>query len=197
TMVYMMIRTDGKSMPPGDTDPEGTKILAEMLQDWIDAGKPMDSFLGAAPPLATGTDGGVTYSNGNMGPAMTNLGDCVPRADMIANQVAPTVALDDMFANATALPPDLAQTDMTTLDTYELAKKRIFAFAPTYQDWADNARKIRMVRVPKGQQITFDSQTKKFVIPPNTRFYKTFFKRVLDANGQSQWRRIETRLIVS
>src|SRR5580698_9268376 len=56
---------------------------------------------------------------------------------------------------------------------------------------------MRYVRVPVGQSIAFDKATQKFSIPPNTRFYKTFLKQVNDANGNSTWRKIETRLIVS
>ena len=56
---------------------------------------------------------------------------------------------------------------------------------------------MRYVRVPRGQTITFDKATQQFHIPPNTRFYKTFLKQVIDSTGQPSWRKIETRVIVS
>ncbi len=73
----------------------------------------------------------------------------------------------------------------------------MISYAPTYPLWSDDAGKMRYVRVPRGQSITFDKATQKFAIPANTRFYKTFLKEVVDGNGNTSYRKIETRLIVS
>src|SRR4030095_12940761 len=99
--------------------------------------------------------------------------------------------------SATALPKDLRDTDMTSLDSAALAQRGVFAYAPTYQLWSDDAHKLRMVRVPQGQKIRFNPDTQKLEIPPNTRFYKTFFKSVLEPDNHFGYRAIETRLIVS
>ena len=71
------------------------------------------------------------------------------------------------------------------------------AFAPAYPLWADNAAKIRHIRVPRGQSVRFDKQQQTFSIPANTRFYKTFLKKVVDRDGNTSYRKMETRLIVS
>ena len=44
---------------------------------------------------------------------------------------------------------------------------------------------MRHIRVPRGTAIEFDKATQKFEIPPNTRFYKTFFKQVVDIDGNA------------
>ena len=73
----------------------------------------------------------------------------------------------------------------------------MISYAPTYPLWSDNAGKMRYVRVPRGQPITFDRAEQSLDIPPNTRFYKTFLKQVRDTGGNLTYRKIETRLIVS
>jgi mono/diheme cytochrome c family protein len=45
--------------------------------------------------------------------------------------------------------------------------------------------------------VTFDKTTQSFTIPPNTRFYKTFLRKVVDRTGQLTNRKMETRLIVA
>ena len=54
-----------------------------------------------------------------------------------------------------------------------------------------------MVRVPQGKSIRFDEETQRFDIPANTRFYKTFLKKVTDYYGNERYRKLETRIIVS
>ncbi|HEX3678457.1 MAG TPA: hypothetical protein VHU90_01915, partial [Galbitalea sp.] len=78
-----------------------------------------------------------------------------------------------------------------------LARYGVVAYAPTYPLWSDNAGKLRHVRVPRGTSIQFDAATQSFKIPADTRFYKTFLKRVVDASGKQSYRKVETRLIVS
>jgi mono/diheme cytochrome c family protein len=73
----------------------------------------------------------------------------------------------------------------------------VIAFVPQYPLCSDFAGKIRHVRVPRGNAIQFNKATQEFKIPPNTRFYKTFLKRIVDTDGNPSWRKIETRLIVS
>ena len=51
--------------------------------------------------------------------------------------------------------------------------------------------------MPFGQSIRFDKEKQEFEIPPNTRFYKTFLKKVVDDSGNERWKKIETRIIVS
>ncbi len=53
------------------------------------------------------------------------------------------------------------------------------------------------MRVPVGQSIAFNKKTKQFDIPANTRFYKTFMKKVKGVDGVVRYHKIETRLIVS
>ena len=105
--------------------------------------------------------------------------------------------LDSFFAQATELPATLDQTDLISLDSEVLAKTGVISYAPTYPLWSDNAGKMRYLRVPVGKSIVFDKSKQTFTIPANTRFYKTFLKEVIDANGNPAFRKIETRLIVS
>ena len=53
------------------------------------------------------------------------------------------------------------------------------------------------MRVPQGKSIHFDKATQSFQIPPNTRFYKTFLKKIIDTDGHERFRKIETRIIVA
>ncbi|HKQ71833.1 MAG TPA: hypothetical protein VJT73_20960, partial [Polyangiaceae bacterium] len=204
-----------KSMPPlknggklASERPEGDPVLAlaKLLQIWIDQGRPNDVFYlpaeaqnGASPYLMTE----------DLGESLTNIGDCVPPRDGVATQTAKMTELDLFFASLEksppgvgslveriGLPPLLSQTDLFTLDGDTLARHGVIAYAPLYPLWADNARKLRHVRVPVGQSIHFNRETQQFEIPPNTRFYKTFLKRIVDIDGNESYRKMETRLIV-
>src|SRR5262249_17726468 len=95
------------------------------------------------------------------------------------------------------LPATLDQTDLNTLDSAELARHGVIAYVPNYPLWTDDAGKLRYVRVPQGTSIKFNKETKTFDIPKNTRFYKTFMKKVLESDGVERYRKVETRLIVS
>jgi mono/diheme cytochrome c family protein len=200
-----------------DTDP--VRQFAELAQQWITLGKP-PSFTVGGSDGGTAHDGGaggassskylLTTANGN---GMTNLGNCIPSAGMVnsASGDSADAKLDAMFASLQAaqpgagvtaaqiigLPELLSQTDLTTYDGAELAKHHVFAFAPGYPLWSENAGKIRYVRVPLGTSIEFDKVKQTFKIPANTRFYKTFMKQIADTDGSLRWRKIETRLIVS
>jgi len=163
---------------------------AKLLQEWLDAGSP-DFFYPQMP--ATSAQKAFTLSE-TVGKGLTNIGNCVP--DRLASG-AHAKNLDDIFAKATELPKLLEQTDLTSLDSELLAREGVVAFAPAYPLWADDAKKIRHVRVPVGTSISYNSETKDFDIPLNTRFYKTFLKKVIDIKGNVAYRKIETRLIVS
>src|SRR5207237_10282743 len=107
------------------------------------------------------------------------------------------VSKDAMFADATSLPNSLADTDLTTFDADTLAANGVVAYVPTYPLWSDGSGKLRHIRVPKGEHITFNKAKQTFDIPPNTRFYKTFFRKIVDGAGRESNRKIETRVIVA
>ncbi len=207
------------SSPNGETytqrsagDP--VRQLAELTKAWLDAGSPNSFTPPSAAPAGDAGDGGdagavsqylLTPQTGN---SMTNIGNCVPTASMVGVEDVKSVALDAMFAglksnpSGTAaqvigLPEHLSDTDLFTFDSAELAQYGVVAYAPAYPLWSDNAGKLRHVRVPRGQSIHFDKATQKFDIPPNTRFYKTFMKQIIDTDGSYRYRKMETRLIVA
>ncbi|HVY39008.1 MAG TPA: hypothetical protein VHM31_13780 [Polyangia bacterium] len=202
------IRQDdpGKYMPPtgspngmafskrADTDP--VKQLADLLQQWISQGSPADAFVLAADPAAGNPAAGYMMSDA-IAAQITNIGTCVPEKKMVGVATTDMDRLDTYFAQADSLPATLDQTDLFTLDSAELAKNGVISFAPAYPLWTDNAGKMRFIRVPRGQAITFDKATQKFTIPANTRVYKTFLKPIVDLNGNKVFRKIETRMILS
>jgi mono/diheme cytochrome c family protein len=169
--------------------------LANLLQIWLAAGSPAQSFDLPADPNSAPAAGYVVTTT--MSSEITNLGTCIPDKAMVGMDLPPMDQLDAFFAQATSLPPTLDLTDFTTLDSEALAKTGVISYAPTYPLWSDNAGKMRYVRVPRNQSIVFDKTTQQFQIPPNTRFYKTFLKSVVDADGNPAYRKIETRLIVA
>jgi mono/diheme cytochrome c family protein len=128
---------------------------------------------------------------------LTNIGTCVPDKYSVGLDASSMDALDAFFETATELPDTLAKTDLTTFDSDALARSGVVSYFPTYPLWSDNAGKMRHVRPPRGHPIKFDKDAQKFDIPANTRFYKTFFKEVIDASGAHAWKRIETRLVVA
>jgi mono/diheme cytochrome c family protein len=177
--------------PPDDAQ----RTLANLMQQWLAQGAPVGSFNLATDPNATTTTGYAVSPT--MSSQITNIGTCVPDQGMVGTDTSAMDQLDTFFAQATGLPATLDQTDLVTLDSEALAKNGVISYAPTYPLWSDNAQKMRYVRVPRGQSIMLDKATQQFQIPPNTRFYKTFLKSVIDVNGNQAYRKIETRLIVS
>lgn len=174
---------------PGDPVVE----LVRLLETWIAQGRPGDVF------TVAGTAGGTSpyVMSDWLIDHQTNLGDCVPTAGLVSVRRTRMEELDARFAAAGELPDSLADTDLDTLDGATLAQQGVIAYAPAYPLWTDGAGKLRHVRVPVGSSVAFDRATQSFRIPPNTRFYKTFLKKVVDAGGYTSWRKIETRLIVS
>jgi mono/diheme cytochrome c family protein len=196
------------------TDP--IKSLGVLLTEWIAAGQPQSFTVGGSASADAGSAGvaeaGTAVSPYSLTPAlgnaMTNIGTCVP-ASVATAEDPMSATLDKMFAGLVAnpsakvgsqqigLPELLSQTDLFTLDSSVLAKYGVIAYAPGYPLWSDNAGKLRYVRVPHGTSIHFNKATQQFEIPPNTRFYKTFMKQIIDTDGSYRYRKIETRLIVS
>lgn len=171
--------------------------LAARIEAFVEQGKP-GTF--SAPDAADATTSTAYLASPSVGIQMTNMGSCVPDKQMVARETDRSAELDKVFAAAKEfgdLPGRLDQTDLFTFDAKELAKHGVIAYSPAYTLWADNAKKLRMVRVPRGETIRFDKDAQEFSIPPNTRIYKTFFKKVTDITGRESYRKMETRLILS
>ena len=204
--VYGLITSDDPSvyMPPAgspnampfsqraSTDP--VYQLATLLNQWISAGRPVGDFV--LQGQTTAASAGYAMSAA-LGAGLTNIGTCIPDRDLVGASASAMDQLDAFFASAIALPATLDQTDLTSMDSKTLAQTGVISYAPTYPLWSDNAGKMRYIRVPRGQSVRFHAAAQTFTIPPNTRFYKTFLKQVIDANGNSTYKKIETRVIVS
>jgi len=184
--------------------------LVVYIQQWVAAGKPVDVFSIATQSGTTGSDTASFALTTPEGNALTNIGSCLPDKGIVGTAVAKMDELDAYFSQLQAtspgqgtlaeqvgLPELLSQTDLTTLNTEELAKQGLIAYAPAYPLWSDNADKLRLIRVPRGRSIVFDKTAQQFKVPTNTRFYKTFLKKITDSDGSTRDRKIETRLIVS
>jgi mono/diheme cytochrome c family protein len=209
-------------MPPFDEAPLGmpytkrdptdpVKEFAELVQQWVMLMKPA-SFQYALPGIANGgSEATVPIPSAAIGDPMTNIGNCIPNQALLYTAQSKMDTLDAMFAAAKAapiaagvtaqqaigLPLHLSETDLVTFDSATLAGMGVIAYAPGYPLWSDNAGKLRYIRVPRGTSVAFDKATQSFTIPPNTRFYKTFMKQIVDTDGSLRYRKIETRLIVS
>ena len=132
-----------QTMPPiaiRQGDPAGFLKLGSRLEAWIGAGKPETGEF----PLPYETVGTGQQLPPNIAAAMTDLGDCVPRAEIVGHDVE----RDAWFATATELPAQLSDTDLSSLDAYVLARRGTVAYDVEYPLWADNARKGRWVHVP-------------------------------------------------
>jgi mono/diheme cytochrome c family protein len=199
-------------MPYSKRAPTDTvKQFAELVQQWLTLMKPA-SFQYTLPGTASaGEESTVPIPNASVGDPMTNIGNCIPSHALLYTEQSKMDGLDAMFAAAKAapvapgvtaqqvigLPLHLNQTDLVTFDSVTLARMGVIAYAPGYPLWSDNAGKLRYIRVPRGTSVAFDKATQTFTIPPNTRFYKTFMKQIVDTDGSLRYRKIETRLIVS
>lgn len=196
----------GKAWSDRGDDPDDPMVrFATLLEEWIKQDRPADYFI-----LPAEKGGKSPYSvDEAFAASLTNIGSCVPDEGMVATEAGDSCDLDARFAamqkdptsglaqEKLGLPLTLDQTDLVTLDSAQLAQLGVIAYAPTYPLWTDDAGKLRHVRVPRGESIRFNPETKNFDIPPNTRFYKTFLKEVLALDGKKRFRKIETRLIVS
>jgi hypothetical protein len=175
------------------------------LEEWLRQGSPADVFI--LPAVKGGTS---PYPvDEDFAAALTNIGSCIPDEGIVSTEPRKACDIDARFAEMKAdpaapalvdrigLPETLDQTDLFTFDSAELARYGVIAYAPTYPLWTDDAGKLRYVRVPRGESIKFNKETKLFDIPTNTRFYKTFLKKVTTLDGSRRYRKIETRIIVS
>lgn len=194
-----------------------------LAADWLAAGSPATfsvADVGAADGGSAAADGGAGADGGGAAPAsfwmtptvgnaMTDIGDCIPSPGLVATEQTRSAELDATFAAAQwnpsgtsgaaiiGLPPVLSQTDLITFDTAVLAQYGVIAYAPGYPLWSDDAGKLRYIRVPRGTSVVFNKETQQFTVPPNTRFYKTFQKQIIDTDGSIRYRKVETRLIVA
>src|SRR3954470_187209 len=168
-------------------------------QAWLSAGKPKGVYAVDDSAGAAATSAKANYAfTGPVAAAMTNIGNCVPTSALFASSTPAVMAsMDELFKGATELPKTLAETDLTTLDSEELARTAVIAYAPTYALWSAGSGKLRHIRVPRGTSVRFDKTTQTWEIPDNTRFYKTFLRRVIDRTGAVTWRKMETRVIVA
>jgi mono/diheme cytochrome c family protein len=170
------------------------------VQSWLSAGKPKGVY--AIDGAMSGGSSAAAKANytftSSVAAAMTNIGNCVPTSALFASSTSQVMtSMDAFFEGATELPKTLAETDLTTLDSEELAKTAVIAYAPTYALWSAGSGKLRHIRVPRGTSVKFDNATQTFDIPENTRFYKTFFRKVRDRTGAITWRKMETRVILA
>jgi mono/diheme cytochrome c family protein len=181
---------------PGDSVYE----LAGLLDRWFAAGFPVDVLEIPIDTPALTTDGMPYTLTQDIADGLSNLGSCLPAPSIVATEPDAMDKLDALFASLQSfadLPKTLDQTDLVSLNSEILAHSGVISFVPGYPLFSDNARKMRYVRVPHGQSIAFDKTQQQFSIPANTRFYKTFLKKVIDKDGNERYRKIETRLIVS
>lgn len=194
-----------KVMPPGSGDgsmrreDDPIRILGEQLVLWQEAGFPAELQIVTENGEEEGSQEDPYLLGAALGDSLTNLGSCLP-TNKIEHKVDEMRALDQMFASAQTLddlPETLPDTDLVSLDSELLARRGVYSYAPTYTLFSDNAEKMRYVRVPVGEAITYNAETKEFDIPENTRFYKTFLRKVIDKDGKVGYRKMETRLIVS
>ncbi|NTX57069.1 hypothetical protein [Myxococcus sp. CA039A] len=191
----MALKASQGEMPPR-ASPQQLKEAVELscaLNAWLARGSPTGTF----PVVCeASSEGGVTVAR-EVGDSLTDIGNCIPQVAK-DHPLGSDPQKDTFFAGLTKLPRFLSETDsdIVTFDADTLADHGTVAFAPTYPLFSDNAKKLRLVHVPQGQSIRYDEQTQKFHIPPNTRFYKTFFKSVTDLQGQRRYRKMETRLII-
>jgi mono/diheme cytochrome c family protein len=189
------------AMPP-TRDPSrpltsGQRELLDNLTTWLDEARRSES--GFVREVTRSAETPYRYDD-EFRQAMTNIGNCVPEPEFVGCAKSEMQRLDDLFARIESfsdLPKHLEETDLFTLDTVRLAEQRVISYAPSYTLFSDNAKKMRYVRVPEGQVIRYDGAKDDFEIPENTRFYKTFLRRVVDSTGEVRYRKIETRIIIS
>lgn len=184
-----------KRMPPEERrrkNPEAFISLGNKVKAWIAAGKPSGSF-----SLDPNTPSEVPRKPQFRG---SQSGNCIPKPEIIGFDYWK----DRQFANLEKLPQNLADTDLFSLDSYELAKKGTVAYTVEYPLWADNNGKGRWIHFPmKLEGLKLVRQAAKYIegqnffdIPENTRIYKPFYKKIKMANGKFRYKRVETRVIV-
>ncbi|HKP59426.1 MAG TPA: hypothetical protein VJV78_22030 [Polyangiales bacterium] len=100
----------------------------------------------------------------------------------------PDTVVDECKAQSEAsldgLPLDLACTGLFADGGSDKTADGVYAFAPAFPLWSDNAGKKRWIKLPAGQKIDSSDQS-RWRFPLGTKFWKQF-----DANGA----RVETRI---
>jgi len=183
-------------MPPENmrrAAPQKYERLQAAIEDWVASGKTTGRFTLRDDSAGSGAAQRKMQSD---------LGSCIPRAD----QMGTDPERDELFLNATQLPAKLSETDLFTLDSLVLARKGTLSYNVEYPLWADNAEKGRYVHFPavwneteqqwKTSGAVYNATTGQLDVPPNTLFYKTFYKALKSRNGETVFRKIETRIIV-
>ncbi len=184
---------ESKKMPPVSRrakNPDAFMQIGKNVQSWINANSPEGEF------DLNPNNSPINISTVPSG----DLGECSPTPDAVGFNYKK----DLWFSTIKTLPMTLAETDLVSLDSLELASRGTFSYNVEYPLWTDNSSKGRFIHVPYKivdnkltlQSIQYNPNDKKFNIPENTRFYKTFYKIIKQANGQTRARRIETRIIV-
>ncbi len=195
----VLLSPDPKTqMPPSERRQKNEAYFVDLghkMESWVRAGKPEGNFsvAGASP-----TPSGASGPRGSV--KMSELGDCLPTPELVGMDYA----RDRFFERAVDLPRDLSDTDLDSLDAYALAQKGTLAYNVVYPLWADNNAKGRWLHLPwkivdgklVKQKFQWDPITRRISIPDNTRFYKSFYKKIKTAAGRTRYKRIETRLIV-
>jgi hypothetical protein len=182
-----------KRMPPDSRrkkNPDAFLQIGRNVKSWIDAGSPEGEF-----DLNPGQNSGSI----NLTPG-GELGECMPTPEIKGFDYKK----DLWFSTLKKLPNTLAETDLVTLDSLELAARGTFSYNVEYPLWTDNSSKGRYIHVPYKiinnkltlQTIQYNPSDKKFTIPENTRFYKTFYKIIKQKDGKMRAKRVETRIIV-
>jgi mono/diheme cytochrome c family protein len=193
---YMPPAEAPNSKPWSERDPDDPVVeLAGRLESWFAQGSPQDLFFVDEAKDDERSDRYLLPKE--IAKNLTNMGHCYPAKQIVGAEQEEMDELDDAFADMTELPATLDETDLVTFDAEKLARRGVFSFVPAYPLWSEGAHKMRHVRVPRGESIEFDKKKQEFKIPPNTRFYKTFFKPVVERAGGTRYRKLETRLIVS
>ncbi len=188
-------------MPPKnirDKNPEAYQKMADLLDRWIEAGKPeaVKAEVSDSLPTIWGKAGDNVF---------TDLGNCIPKSD----QLGTDTDTDYYFSQAEELPPLLTQTDLASMDNEALAQKGTVVYAPEYPLWNDQTKKLRHIHMPaviKSGKVfaprplellrkTPDAEL-SFALPENSRFYKTFFRAIKGVDGKVRYRPVETRIIV-
>ncbi len=180
---------------PAKPLPQTQRELLDTLREWTAKGRSDGGFTREVTVTA---ETPYRYTD-EVRLRMTNLGDCIPEPELVGCRESEITRLDEKFASMESfadLPKRLQETDMFTLDSTLLAEQRVISYAPTYTLFSDNAKKMRYVRVPAGQVISYNPETRDYDIPENTRFYKTFLRHVVGSDGQSSYRKVETRIIL-
>lgn len=185
----------GGGMPWGKRLPSDQMVvLYSQLQAWIDQGTPADFFDWEGRPIYNSD---LYNIDEKLSSNLTNIGSCLPEKALLDRNQHQSQKMDAFFAKANDWPDRLSQTDLISMDSKKLAEVGVISYATTYELWADNAKKNRYFKLPYGEKIKFDEERQLFLLPENTRVYKTFLKQVKDKEGKVSYRKIETRVILT